>query len=391
MREQHAISDPEPETRQPRVSIQRLRLTNFRNYRSADIAFNAHHSVLTGDNGAGKTNLLEALSYLSPGRGLRRAHLRDVANAGTDQGFALHAWLAGPFGEAEIGTGTFGAAEGEAAGRQIRINGDAAVSAEDLLEFIRLIWITPAMDGLFTGPAGDRRRFIDRMVLAIDPAHGRRTVDYEKSTRSRNRLLQDMRPDPAWLDAIEAQIAETGVAVASARCECVRLLQAMIATQDDDGPFPKAGIGLAGSVEEACLALPAVEAEEAFRERLREARNRDRAAGRTLEGPHRADVMVRHMAKDMDAALCSTGEQKALLIGLILAHARLTAELSGMAPVLLLDEIAAHLDERRRAALFEILDALNGQTFMTGTDAGLFAALKGKAQFLTVRGGSVEG
>lgn len=389
MPEKLATQSPNTQ-KQPRVSIQRLRLTNFRNYRQADLGFDARHVVLTGENGAGKTNLLEALSYLSPGRGLRRANLRDVASAGTTIGFALHAWLNGPFGEAEIGTGTFGSIEGETVARQVKIDDDPARSADDLLDYARLIWITPAMDGLFTGAAGDRRRFIDRMVLAIDPVHGRRSVDYEKSTRSRNRLLEEARPDPAWLDAIEAQMAETGVAIASARVECIRLMQAMISRQDESSPFPQANIALTGLVEEDCLALPAVEAEEKFRERLRQNRDADRAAGRTLEGPHRADLLVRHVAKDMEAALCSTGEQKALLIGLVLAHARLTAELSGMAPVLLLDEIAAHLDERRRAGLFEILDAINGQTFMTGTDAALFASLKERAQFLTVRDGMVS-
>jgi DNA replication and repair protein RecF len=374
-----------------RVSITRLKLTNFRNYPSLDQHFDARNVVFTGDNGAGKTNLLEAISYLSPGRGLRRASQGDVATSGSSGGFAIHAWLSGADGEFEVGTGTFGGAEADGAVRQVRVNGAAARNADVLLDHLRVVWLTPAMDGLFTGAAGDRRRFIDRMVMAIDPAHGRRTLDYEKSTRSRNRLLAAHRCDTAWLDAIEAQIAETGTAIAAARIECVRLLQAMIARQDDASPFPRAAIALSGDVEEDCRTAPAVDAEEAFRARLNAGRERDRAAGRTLDGPHRSDLLVRHAPKAMDAALCSTGEQKALLIGLTLAHARLVGDLADMAPIMLLDEIAAHLDERRRAALFAYIDELNGQTFMTGTDASLFEALKGQAQFLTVRGGSVEG
>ena len=373
-----------------RVCVRRLRLTNFRNYPSLTLDFDAGHVVLTGDNGAGKTNLLEAISYLSPGRGLRRAAYGDVATAGQDAGFAIHAWLDGPYGEAEIGTGTYGSGNGEGISRQVRIDGSVARNADEMAEYVRVVWLVPAMDGLFTGPAGDRRRFIDRMVLAIDPAHGRRTLDYEKATRSRNKLLQDHAPDPAWLDALEAQIAETGVAIAAARVECVRLLQAIIARQDEASPFPQAGVSLDGSVEAACGEQASVDVEEGFRLRLRQNRDRDRAAGRALEGPHRADLLVRHVPKAMDAALCSTGEQKALLVGLILAHARLTAELSRMAPVMLLDEIAAHLDTHRRAALFDILDELNGQAFMTGTDASLFTALEGRAQFLSVEGGRVR-
>lgn len=374
-----------------RVCVRRLRLTNFRNYPSLTLDFDASHVVLTGDNGAGKTNLMEAISYLSPGRGLRRAAYGDVATTDQDAGFAIHAWLEGPYGEAEIGTGTYGSGNGEGStSRQVRIDGNAARNADAMADYIRVVWLVPAMDGLFTGPAGDRRRFIDRMVLSIDPAHGRRTLDYEKATRSRNRLLQDHAADPAWLDALEVQIAETGAAIAAARVECVKLLQAIIARQDTASPFPQAGVSLDGAIETACAEQASTDVEDDFRQRLHDNRDRDRAAGRSLVGPHRADLLVRHVPKDMDAARCSTGEQKALLVGLILAHARLTAELSRMAPVMLLDEIAAHLDTHRRAALFDILDELNGQAFMTGTDTGLFSALEGRAQFLSVSGGEVR-
>ena len=368
--------------------ISRLSLADFRNYSTLALDFSPGAVVLTGDNGAGKTNLLEAISFLSPGRGLRRAALDHVARAGTAGGFAVHARVQGAFGEVEIGTGTFGE-PGEAGGRKVRINGAPARSAEDMLDWLRVMWLTPSMDALFTGPAAERRRFIDRLVLAIDPAHGRRALDYEKAMRGRNRLLADNSRDGRWFDAIEVQMAETGAAIAAARVEIVRLLAAMIERLPGDGPFPQADIGLSGMLEEMLAGMAAVDAEEAFRAALADRRERDRAAGRTLDGPHRSDLLVRHRPKDMAAELCSTGEQKALLTGLVLSHARLVAEMAGAAPILLLDEIAAHLDAGRRAALFSILDDLGCQAFMTGTDPELFSSISGTAQFLTVSGGSV--
>jgi DNA replication and repair protein RecF len=258
-----------------------------------------------------------------------------------------------------------------------------------MLDFVRVMWLTPSMDALFTGPAAERRRFIDRLVLAIDPAHGRRALDYEKAMRGRNRLLADNVRDDAWFEAIETQMAETGAAIAAARVEIVRLLGVMIERLPGDGPFPQADVALSGTLEEMLPGMAAVDAEEAFRRALADNRGRDRAAGRTLDGPHRSDLLVRHRPKDMAAELCSTGEQKALLTGLVLSHARLVAELSGAAPILLLDEIAAHLDAGRRAALFSILDDLGCQAFMTGTDPELFSSIRGTAQFLTVSGGQV--
>jgi DNA replication and repair protein RecF len=367
--------------------ISKLSLTDFRNYSVLSLDLGPGAVVLTGENGAGKTNLLEAVSFLSPGRGLRRAAYAEVARHGAVDGFAVHARVSGPEGESEIGTGT--AQSGSEGGRRIRINGEDARSAEELLDVLRVVWMTPAMDALFTGTAGDRRRFLDRLVLAIDPNHGRRTLDYEKAMRGRNRLLAEDSRDWAWFDAIEAQMAETGVAIAAARSELVRLLTAMVAKLPDEGPFPRALLALDGEVEKAVEEKPAVEVEESLRRALAAGRNRDRAAGRTLDGPHRADLLVRHSAKDMPAELCSTGEQKALLIGLVLSHARLTAETSGSAPVLLLDEVAAHLDPGRRHALFSILEDLNCQTFMTGTEPTLFLSLAGRAQFLTVANGAV--
>ena len=368
--------------------IRRLALTDFRNYASLSLDFDADAVVLTGDNGAGKTNLLEAISLLSPGRGLRRATYGEMAREGAAGGFAIHAQLDGTDGMSEVGTGTLGQDTGGTEGRRVRINA-APAAADDMLELARVAWITPAMDGLFTGPAGDRRRFLDRLVLSVDPGHGRRSLDYEKAMRGRNRLLAEGSRDRAWFDAIESSMAEAGVAIAAARVETVGLLKAMIEQLPRDGPFPKADIDLTGGIEARIGRGPAVEIEEAFRQALAAGRERDRAAGRTLDGPHRADLVVRHRPKDMPAELCSTGEQKALLVGLVLSHARMCGKMTGSVPILLLDEIAAHLDAGRRAALFDILADLGGQTFMTGTDAALFSALSGRAQFLTVEHGSV--
>jgi DNA replication and repair protein RecF len=370
--------------------ISKLTLTNFRNYAALSLDLRPGAVVFTGDNGAGKTNLLEAISFLTPGRGLRRAPYGDVAREGSESGFTVHAHVEGENGEAEIGTGTAGSDAPGESGRRVRINGANAKSAEDMLEWLRVIWLTPAMDALFTGPAGDRRRFLDRLVLAIDASHGQRALDYEKAMRGRNRLLSEESRDRGWFEAIETQMAETGVAIAAARAEMVRLLAAMIEKLPATGPFPQADISLAGTLENQIGLQPAVEIEENFRRMLADGRERDRAAGRTLEGPHRSDLIVSHRPKAMPAELCSTGEQKALLVGIIISHARLCGEMSGTVPILLLDEIAAHLDAGRRAALFAILEELDCQAFMTGTEAALFSSLRGKAQFLTVDHGSVH-
>ncbi|MDN5928624.1 MAG: DNA replication/repair protein RecF [Hyphomicrobiales bacterium] len=395
--------------RTPPLDIRRLSLTDFRNYAGLSLDLQPGAVVLTGENGAGKTNLLEAVSLFSPGRGLRRAPYAEMAREGADMagkrdfhadmareraggGFAVHARLEGPFGECEIGTGTLASGQEEAEGgaRRVRINGAPAKSTEEMLEWLRVVWLTPSMDGLFTGPAGDRRRFLDRLVLTIDPTHGRRTLDYERAMRGRNRLLSEGRMDESWLGAIELQMAETGVAIAAARGELLRLATAMIERLPDDSAFPKADLVIAGALEEQIGERPAVEIEEWLRGEFAAGRMRDRAAGRTLDGPQRADFLVRHRPKDMPAALCSTGEQKALLVGIVLAHARLTGEMAGMTPILLLDEIAAHFDQHRRAALFDILEDLGCQVFMTGTEPALFSALKGKAQFLTVSSGTAS-
>lgn len=369
-----------------KVSLSRLKLTDFRNYAALSLALDGRHVVLTGQNGAGKTNLMEAVSFLSPGRGLRRAAYGDVPRAGASGGFSVFATVDGMAGEVDIGTGTEGGDEGQS--RRLRINGTPARTVDELLDHLRVLWLTPAMDGLFTGPSADRRRFLDRLVLSLDPEHGRRAADFEKAMRGRNRLLSEPRPDPAWLSALESQMAALGIAMAHARHELVGLLSGLVEAARDDGPFPSATLRLSGFLD-AEWQRPAYEIEETYLALLREGRHRDAAAGRTLDGPHRADLLIRHREKDMEAERCSTGEQKALLVGLVLAHAGLVAGMTGHAPVLLLDEIAAHLDESRRAALFDRVGGLGGQAFMTGTDRAMFAALGERAQFLTVADGSI--
>ncbi len=375
----------------PPVAVRRLRLTDFRNYESLDLNTGPGPVVLIGANGAGKTNLLEAVSFLSPGRGLRRAAYDEVARIGGTGGWAVASKIDGGLGPADIGTGLSVGPDGVAERqRRILIEHAPAKSAEALLDHLRVSWLTPAMDGLFSGPAGERRRFLDRMVLAVDKTHAGRVNALERALRSRNRLLETPRPDAAWLDAIEAQIAELAIAVAAARHDLVgRLAAGIDAARNPETPFPYAELGLSGIIEAAVGTAPAVEIEDAYRARLADARAADARAGRTLEGPHRADLIVVHGPKRMPAARCSTGEQKALLVGLVLAHALLVRETSGLAPILLLDEIAAHLDAVRRQALFARLKALGGQAWMTGTDRSLFAPLEGEAQVFAVAEGTV--
>ncbi|MDJ1158858.1 DNA replication/repair protein RecF [Chelatococcus sp. SYSU_G07232] len=371
--------------------VRRLMLADFRSYAALDLAVDTRLVALAGENGAGKTNLLEALSLFTPGRGLRRADLAEMARLGGSGGFAASITLDGAYGGTRLGTGLDPPAPGAPASRKCRIDGVPVGSAAAFAEHLRLVWLTPALDGLFTGPPGDRRRFLDRLVLAVDAEHGGRVGAFERAVRSRNRLLEEGAPDRGWLDAVEREIAELGIAVAAARRETVTRLDALIAaTRDDASPFPWASVELAGEIEDIVAALPAVEAEDRYRALLRDNRARDRAAGRTLIGPQASDLVVHHGPKTAAAARCSTGEQKALLVGLVLAHARLVAAMSGIAPLVLLDEIAAHLDRRRRAALFVALDKLGSQVWMTGADAQLFADLPASAMTLHVTPGRVE-
>ena len=375
-----------------RVALKQLTLTDFRNYPRLSLDLSCQHVVITGENGAGKTNLLEAVSFLSPGRGMRRAVLSDVARAGSTNGFAVNAVIETPDGEVALGTGTFGETPGGEVARRLRVNGAAQKSTDVLTEHLRVVWVTPQMDGLFSGPASDRRRFLDRLVLAIDPLHGQRSLDFERAMKSRNRLFEDGQRDARWFDAIETQLAEFGSAIAAARVEIVRLLSGMMEQLPDDGPFPKADLILEGGIEALLSSgVSASDVEDQYRQMLAGNRPRDAAAGRTLDGPHRSDLLVMHRPKSMPANLSSTGEQKALLIGIVLSHARLVARMTGSAPVLLLDEIAAHLDAGRREALFGIIDDIGSQAFMTGTDRSLFAALEGRAEYLTVSHGVVSG
>ncbi|MBL4599647.1 MAG: DNA replication/repair protein RecF [Rhizobiaceae bacterium] len=349
------------------------------------------HVVLSGANGAGKTNLLEAISFLSPGRGMRRAVSDTIANTHGDGTWSVFAQMEGMEGDVRIGTGLQKTAIGLETNRRIHIDGVQARANEQLLDHSRIIWLTPAMDGLFTGPAGDRRRFMDRLVLAIDPAHGKRVSNYERTMRNRNKILKDDMPDAAWLDALEVQFAELATAIAFARMELITLLSRVIVENDDpNSPFPDALISMEGLLENMAGEISASDLEEQFLHQLHASRRLDAAAGRTLQGPHRSDLLVHHRPKAMKAALCSTGEQKALLIGLLLAHAKLVGDMHGAAPILLLDEVAAHLDSERRAALYEMIDKLGCQAWMTGTDQSLFEALEGRAQCFNVANGVLD-
>jgi DNA replication and repair protein RecF len=371
--------------------ITRLILQDFRTYAALDLPVSRALVALVGENGAGKTNILEALSLFMPGRGLRRAEFAEMARQGGPGSFAVSVTLDSPYGEHRLGTGIGVPDEDGRAPRLYRIDAGAVASAAAFAEHVRLVWLTPDLDALFRGPAGDRRRFLDRLVLAVHAEHGARVNALERALRSRNRVLEDSPEDGLWLDAIEREVAELAVAVAAARRETVERLAALIlATRDDASPFPFATLALEGEIDRLVSTLAAVDAEDHYRVILREGRVRDRAAGRTLAGPQASDLLVRHGPKDIPAGTASTGEQKALLIGLVLAHAHLVATMSGITPLILLDEVAAHLDPRRRTGLFERLDALGAQVWMTGADPALFADLRNRADILQVVPGRVE-
>jgi DNA replication and repair protein RecF len=376
----------------PSARIRRLTLSNFRSYRSAQIEAGAGLVVLVGPNGAGKTNLIEAISFLAPGRGLRRATLEDVAFSEGDGSWAVAAEVEGALGLATLGTGIEPpASEDAVVTRKCRIDREPVASAAHFVDHLRVVWLVPAMDGLFNGPASERRRFLDRLVLAVDAEHMTRVNALERALRSRNRLLEDPRPDPHWLDAVEHETAELAVAVTALRVETVSRLQAALAARNSPASaFPAAAIALEGWMERLVPLHPAVEVEDRYRAVLRDNRARDAAAGRTLDGPHLSDLAVTHAGKDIPAADASTGEQKALLIGLVLAHAGLLADMSGFAPVLLLDEVVAHLDPARRAALYGELETLGAQAWLTGADAALFADIATRAETFEVVPGHVK-
>src|SRR5437016_1068447 len=375
----------------PSARIRRLALSNFRSYRAAHIELGTGPVVLVGPNGAGKTNLIEAISFLASGRGLRRATLQDVAFSEGDGSWAVSANVEGALGLATLGTGIVPPVADDAAiTRQCRIDREPVPSAGAFADHLRVIWLVPTMDALFNGPASERRRFLDRLVLAIDAEHGSRVSALERSLRSRNRLLEEPRPDPHWLDAVEHETAELAVAVAALRTETVgRLRAALQARRDPASLFPAADIALDGWTEKLIPHHPAVEVEDRYRTLLRNNRARDAAAGRTLEGPHLTDLAVLHAGKGIPAADASTGEQKALLIGLVLAHAGLLTAMSGWAPVLLLDEVVAHLDPARRTALYRELEILGAQVWITGADPAAFAEIEDRAQFFMVSPGRI--
>jgi len=375
------------------AAIRRLSLTNFRSYHTAELRVDgAAPVVLTGPNGAGKTNLIEAISFLAPARGLRRATLEDVAFSEGDGSWAVSAEIEGMLGLATLGTGVEPPASEDASStRQCRIDREPVSSASAFADHLRIIWLTPAMDQLFNGPASERRRFFDRLVLAVDAQHSSRVSALERSLRSRNRLLEENINDTHWLDAVERETAELAVAVAAARIETAgRLAAELEASAENNSPFPPAAIALDGILEHMLPDHSAAQVEDRYRALLAENRARDAAAGRTLEGPHLTDLAVRFAAKDIPAADASTGEQKALLIRLILAHSGLVKNMSGMAPVLLLDEVVAHLDPTRRAALYHELAALGAQVWMTGADRTSFSEITRRAEFFSIRPGQIN-
>ncbi|ABD04716.1 DNA replication and repair protein RecF [Rhodopseudomonas palustris HaA2] len=370
--------------------ITRLTLTHFRNYRAAVLTTSAERVVLVGANGAGKTNCLEAISFLSPGRGLRRATLDDVADNEGDGSWAVAAEVEGALGLATLGTGIDPPRADAATSRRCRIDREPVGSATAFGDHLRMVWLTPAMDGLFMGAASERRRFFDRLVLAIDSQHSGRVSALDRSLRSRNRLLEVRYPDAHWLDAIERETAELAVAVAAMRGQTAMRLAAMLDARGAASAFPSAKIMLDGWMESALLTEPATAVEDRYRTILREGRPRDAAAGRTLDGPHLTDLEVVYAPKAMPARDASTGEQKALLIGLVLAHAQLVSEMTGITPLLLLDEVVAHLDPSRRAALFEELAKLGAQVWMTGADPAAFAEIGSGAEIFTVESGRIR-
>src|SRR5215213_5568747 len=371
--------------------IRRLALTNFRSYRALSVELGAEPVVLVGANGAGKTNLIEAISFLTPGRGLRRATLEEIAFSEGDGSWAVSAEVEGALGLATLGTGIAASMEDMPPQRACRIDREPVSSVAAFADHIRVIWLTPAMDRLFNEPASERRRFLDRLVLAVDAQHSGRVSALERSLRSRNRLLENPRPDLHWLDAVEHETAELAVAVAALRAETVRRLQAALVqrTAFPEG-FPAAEIALQGWMEQALADQPAVEVEDRYRRQLKENRMRDAQAGRTLDGPHLSDLVVSYAGKNVPAADASTGEQKALLIGLVLAHAGLVGEMTGFAPVLLLDEVVAHLDPNRRNALYEALSNLGSQVWMTGADPAAFAEIAPRGQIFEITSGQIN-
>jgi len=370
------------------LAVRQLRLTDFRNYRQLRLDCGPEPVVLVGPNGSGKTNLIEALSFLAPGRGLRRARLDEVARRPEASSWAVAATIDTPEGRLAIGTGLEPPrGEGGVPRRVVRIDGRPASSQTALGLHIAAVWLTPQLDRLFLDGAGERRRFVDRLVTALHPEHAGDVAAYENALRQRARLLADGNRDPHWFTVLEDTMVRHGVALASNRADTVQRLDA--AARLGVGPFPRAALAMTGEVDRWIAAMAAIDAEDRLRAELAAGRLRDAEARTTSTGPHRSDLAVRHLDLDLPAAEGSTGQQKALLVSIALAHARLVTLSRGRPPLLLLDEIAAHLDSERRAALFEEVVALGVQSWMTGTDAELFRPLAGRAQVLRVDDGAV--
>jgi DNA replication and repair protein RecF len=370
------------------LAVRQLRLTDFRNYRQLRLDCGPEPVVLVGPNGSGKTNLIEALSFLAPGRGLRRARLDEVARRPEASSWAVAATLDTPEGRLAIGTGLEPArGEGGVPRRVVRIDGRPAGSQTALGLHVAAVWLTPQLDRLFLDGPGERRRFVDRLVTALHPEHAGDVAAYENALRQRARLLAEGNRDPHWFTVLEDTMARHGVALAANRADTVQRLDA--AARLGVGPFPRAALAMTGEVDGWIAAMAAIDAEDRLRAELAAGRLRDAEAGTTSTGPHRSDLAVRHLDLDLPAAEGSTGQQKALLVSIALAHARLVTLSRGRPPLLLLDEIAAHLDLERRAALFEEVVALGVQSWMTGTDAELFRPLAGRAQVLHVADGAV--
>jgi DNA replication and repair protein RecF len=386
----HGLADESDRESGIRLRLGRLSLSNFRNYAQGVLSLGGCSVVLTGHNGSGKTNILEAVSLLAPGRGLRGAPFNELARLQGDGGWAVAARLWRDGADIALGTGQQASTGGGAAARLVKIDGEHAGGSGALGDYLQILWLIPAMDGLFTGAASERRRFLDRMVATFDSAHRTRLNAFERTMRQRNRLLEMDERSDRYFAAIESQMAETGTAIAAARIETVDRLAGTSATPASPEAFPHALLALEGTLEAGLRDRPAVDVEDEYLKQLAVGRERDRAASRTLSGPHRADLLVRHGPKDMPAGLCSTGEQKALLIGLVLAHAKaVKAARAGLAPLLLLDEIAAHLDAPRREALFAEIERLGAQAWLTGTEPEVFLSLQEKAEFLNVAEGAI--
>ena len=395
------LNPPDHITARERCSIVRLALTDFRCYEQLKLGTDSRPAVLTGPNGAGKTNILEAISFLAPGRGLRRARMQDVTRndkiLNSSPGilrWAISTTLETSTGNIKIGTGFENASNGEDGGRRVvRLDESNANSHAMLGEVLAIVWLLPEMDRLFTGNAEARRRFLDRLVAAFDPKHITRLNNYTQAMRERTRLLRDDRAglrnmDMDWVSALEQRMVESGIALAAARWSFVSRLGS--ACKLVVGAFPAAGLSLIGDVETWLDQYAALEAEDCFRAALSESRVPDREAGRALIGPHRSDFAVTYLSKNQPAAICSTGEQKALLISIVLAHARLVALDRGVPPLLLMDEIVAHLDAERRAALFDEICSIGAQAWMTGTDRTLFNDLGDRAQYFHVENAIVH-